>query len=93
MIQYRSLLFVWMCLLILLGLTVAASMVLHGPASLATGLLIASTKTALVFYFYMNLKTEGGLIRLAALGAFAWLLLLLILAATDYGTRPPSSGI
>jgi cytochrome c oxidase subunit 4 len=88
MIRYRPLLLVWLCLLILLGLTVGLSTVLHGPMSLAAGLLIACVKTALIFYFYMNLKSENGLVRLAALGAFAWLLLFLFLAATDYSTRP-----
>jgi cytochrome c oxidase subunit 4 len=83
----RNLLVVWVALLALLALTVAASFVFTGPASLGASLGIASAKSALVYWFFMNLREEKGLIRVVALGAVAWLLILFLLAGTDYLTR------
>lgn len=83
----RPLLLVWAALLALLALTIAASFVLTGPLSLAASLSIALAKAALVFWFYMHLKEEGGLVRLAAVAAGAWLLILFALSASDFATR------
>lgn len=81
------LVFVWAGLLGLLALTVGASLVLTGPVSFATGMGIALAKATAIFWFYMHLREEGGLIRLVAIGAGAWLLILFLLAAADYTTR------
>jgi cytochrome c oxidase subunit 4 len=48
---------------------------------------IAFCKAALVLWFLMNLRAEHGLIRIAAVGAAIWLLILLLLSATDYAAR------
>jgi cytochrome c oxidase subunit 4 len=83
----RPLLLAWLALMALLVATVAASFVLSGPISLATSLAIALAKAALIFWFFMHLREEGGLLRLVAIGAGAWLLILLLLSLTDYATR------
>ena len=83
----RSLLLVWSALLALLGLTVTASFLLAGPASFAVSLAIALAKAALIFWFFMHLREERGLIRIFAIGAAAWLLIMFLLIAADYGTR------
>jgi cytochrome c oxidase subunit IV len=83
----RSLLIVWAALLGLLALTVAASYLVTGPLSAAASLLIALAKASLVFWFFMHLREERGLVRLFAVGATAWLLILLLLLAADYATR------
>lgn len=81
--------FVWLALLLLLAVTVAASFVAAGGVNVAVSLGIAFCKAALVFWFFMNLRAENGLIRIAALGAVTWLLLLLLLSGTDFATRSP----
>lgn len=84
------LLLTWLSLLGLLGLTIGASFVLKGGPSLGTSLAIAFVKAALVFWYFMRLRAEPGLIRLAAMAGGAWLLLLVVLSFADYLTRPGS---
>ena len=83
----RRLAIVWAVLLALLGTTIGASFLLTGPASAGVSLAIAFAKAALVFWFFMQLRTETGLVRVFAVGAGVWLLLLFALAGTDYATR------
>jgi cytochrome c oxidase subunit 4 len=83
----RLLVLVWAALLSLLALTVAASFSLSGLASLAVSTGIALSKASLIFWFYMHLREETGLLRLVAIGAGAWLLILLLLSSADFATR------
>jgi cytochrome c oxidase subunit IV len=69
MVSTRSMILVWLALLLLLAATVAASFVAAGGVNVAVSLGIAFCKAALVFWFFMNLRAESGLIRIAALGA------------------------
>jgi cytochrome c oxidase subunit 4 len=78
---------VWLALSALLALTVGASFVLHGEWSVMVGLGIALAKAALVFWFFMRLKDETGLVRIFAVGAAIWLVLLLLFSSGDYVTR------
>ena len=71
----------------LLALTVGASFVLTGTASLVVSLGIAFAKVILIFWFFMQLRSEQGLIRVFAAGAGVWLLILFGLATIDYATR------
>jgi cytochrome c oxidase subunit IV len=87
MVSTRSMILVWLALLLLLAATVAASFVAAGGVNVAVSLGIAFCKAALVFWFFMNLRAESGLIRIAAVGAVTWLLLLLLLSGTDFATR------
>jgi cytochrome c oxidase subunit 4 len=84
---YIRLLGVWAALLGLLVLTVAGSFALHGASSLVLSLGVAFAKAALIFWFFMQLRTEGGLTRIAAIGAAVWLLVLLWLLSVDYVSR------
>ncbi len=83
----RLIVLVWAALLGLLALTVGASLILTGPASLAAGLGIALAKATLIYWFFMHLRDASGLIRLAAAGALVWLLILLTLVGVDYANR------
>jgi cytochrome c oxidase subunit IV len=87
MAAFRPLILVWVVLLGLLVLTLGASFLLAGLPSAAASLAVALAKAALIFWFFMHLKEESGLIRLIAIGAGAWLLILLTLTAADYTTR------
>jgi cytochrome c oxidase subunit 4 len=87
MASVRTILCVWLALMLLLAATVAASFATTGVVSAAVSLGIAFCKAALVLWFFMNLRAEDGLIRIAAVGAAIWLLILLLLSATDYAAR------
>ncbi|HEY6980321.1 cytochrome C oxidase subunit IV family protein [Reyranella sp.] len=78
---------VWGALVALLSLTVGASFLLTGAASIVVSLGIAFAKAALIFWFFMQLRGEHGLIRVFAVGASVWLLILFGLASIDYATR------
>ena len=78
---------VWGALMSFLALTVGASFVLTGTASLVVSLGIAFAKAILIFWFFMQLRNEQGLIRVFAAGAGIWLLILFGLATIDYATR------
>ncbi|MGE0744814.1 MAG: cytochrome C oxidase subunit IV family protein [Rhodospirillales bacterium] len=78
---------VWAALLVLLAAAVTSSYVATGVASLGLNVAVASAKAGLIFWFYMHMRREGGLVRLAAAGAAAWLLILFLLTAADYVTR------
>jgi cytochrome c oxidase subunit 4 len=89
---FRSLIAVWGALMALLAATVIGSFLLTGPSSIALSLGIALAKVALVFWFFMQLRRESGLVRVFAVGAAVWLMILLALTGTDYATRQYVAG-
>ncbi len=78
---------VWLALMALLAATVVSSMLLRGTAGLAASLVIALAKAALVFWFFMHLREENGLARIAATGAVLWVAILFLLSGLDIVTR------
>ena len=80
-------LLVWLALLALLALTVGCSFLPLGVAKAGVAYGIAAIKAALILWFFMEMRREGGLARLAAIAAFVWLSILLTLSAADYLTR------
>jgi len=78
---------VWIALLLLLALTLAASFVFSGLVGLCLALAIAAAKSGLVFWRYMHLRDVSGLLRVAALGATFWMIVLFAFVAADYLTR------
>lgn len=75
---------VWVGLLVLLGLTLGASYAKWGSLSTALSFLISALKTLLIAYFYMHLKREKGMTRIFALAGVAWLVVLFSLTLSDY---------
>ena len=71
----------------LLALTAGSVALPSGWWSTPVSLGIATAKAVLIFYFFMRLRTQSGLVRVFALAGFFWLAILLVLAATDYFTR------
>lgn len=82
-----TLFIVWLALMWLLAATVTASFLLKGPLGLTVSLGIAFTKAGLIYWHYMHLNEEDGLQRIAALGAGAWLSILIGFVFVDYLTR------
>ncbi len=83
---------VWALLLALLATTIGASFLPIGPLRPAVSYGIATAKAALILWFFMEMRREGGLARLAALAGFAWLAILFTLVASDYLTRGWTGG-
>jgi cytochrome c oxidase subunit 4 len=83
----KRLAIVWLALMALLALTVVGSFTVTGGASAVVSFGVAAAKVALIFWFFMQLRTEKGLIRVFAVGAIAWLGILLTLVTIDNVTR------
>jgi len=83
----KRLAFVWLALMALLSATIGASYVFTGAPSAVVSLGIAAVKAALVFWFFMQLGDEKGLIRLFAVGAIVWLGILVAFTVLDYAAR------
>ena len=67
----------------LLALTIGASFLPLGPALPAISYGIAAAKARLVLWFFMELRSEDGLARLAVLIGFGWLILLIAFTAAE----------
>ena len=78
-------------LLVLMVLTVAASMVPLGMLAVPVALTIATIKAVLIILFFMHVKDEAPLIGLMAAAGFLWLGLMLLFMMSDYVTREQMS--
>ena len=87
MTAVRSMVLVWLALVILLSISVAGSFAFTGPLNLAVSFGTATLKGALILWFYMHLKEESGLARIMAVAAIAWLVILFVMTGADYLTR------
>lgn len=74
-------------LLALLALTVAVAFVNLGPFNTPFAMLISLAKGALIVFFFMNMRRETPLVRLAGGAGIFWLGILIALAMSDYLTR------
>jgi cytochrome c oxidase subunit 4 len=81
-------LFVYLALLCLLALTIgAAQLVQLGPFKPVVNLGIAAIKAALIAWFFMHVREGSGLVRLFAVAALFWVLILFGLGLSDWLTR------
>lgn len=78
---------VWGALLLLLAATVIAVHLPLGAAKPWVSYAIAFAKAALIVWFFMDMRKEGAIARLAMLAAGVWLIMMMTLAASDYLTR------
>jgi cytochrome c oxidase subunit 4 len=85
--QALALVLVWLALMVLLTITVAATFAPFGPWKVAINMAVAFAKAGLIFWFFMHLKEQTWLARLVAVAALGWLLILLGLTQTDVLTR------
>lgn len=77
----------WAALMLLLALTVSAAFLPLGSAKPWIGYAIATAKAGVILWFFMEMRREGGIARLAAVAGFVWLVMLFALTAADYLTR------
>jgi cytochrome c oxidase subunit 4 len=83
----KSLVLVWLLLLLLLAATAGSARLALGPWNSVLNLGIAAAKAALVLLFFMRLRGAHVLVRLAAAAGVATLAILFALSASDYATR------
>lgn len=84
----KTLLAVWVSLLVLLGLTTASSYVALGIGNTLINFAIAVVKVGLIALFFMHLRRSDAAVRLAAAAAFLFLFFLAFLSFGDLLTRP-----
>ena len=83
----RGPLYAWAALCALLAATTAFAYVPLGWGNLATSLVIAVLKAAIIAVVFMELRSATGLVRLAALTGCLWLFFLFFLMSADYLSR------
>ncbi len=83
----RTHVLVWLALLVLLALTLGSAYLRLDGLNAAVNLTIAAIKTALIASVFMRLRSDGALMRLAAIAGFACLALLIGLSLADFLTR------
>jgi cytochrome c oxidase subunit IV len=83
----RDLLWSWLGLLGLLGLTVILAYQPLGALNTVLALAIAATKAMIVAIIFMDLRGSHGLTRAFAGAGFFWLGIMLWLVLCDYLTR------
>lgn len=85
--DFRSAILTWLVLLLLLGLSLLSVQFLSGPLQYAISYTCAVAIGGCIMIFYMGLRTADGMIRVFAVGAIAWLALLLLLTILEVLTR------
>jgi cytochrome c oxidase subunit 4 len=84
----RTFVLVYLVLLGLLVLTMAATFVPLGPFRPVVSIGIAVVKTGFIVWVFMHLREVTPMVRLFAAAALFWLALLFGLGLTDWLTRP-----
>jgi cytochrome c oxidase subunit 4 len=86
---------VYIALLVLLVVTVAAAFMHLGHVSIIVAMAIAVTKAALVVIYFMHVRMSSPIIKVYAVAGLLWLGILATLTFSDYLTRtwlPNSEG-
>lgn len=85
--ETAGLLLTWAALMALLAITVAAALLPIGPVKGVVNIAAAVTKAALIYWVFMHLKEVGGFLRIAAVGAALWVLILGSMVYIDITSR------
>jgi len=78
---------IWLALIVLLFIMFGLAHFNSGATGTAIILALAFVQMVLVLSFFMRLRTSTKVIRLVAAVGFCWLLIMFILAFSDYLTR------
>ncbi len=78
---------IWAILLCFTALTTGIAYIDLGNFNTIVALAIAVCKAALVVLFFMHLRHSEGLVRVVVVGAFFWLLILIVISISDFATR------
>lgn len=77
----------WAALMALLAITVLAALSPIGPVKGAINIGAAVVKAALIYWVFMHLRQMTGFLRIAAVGAALWIVLLGGMLYTDIVSR------
>lgn len=88
----RRIVTIWICLLLLAGLTVGTAYVPLGPGNMALNILIAGIKVALIGTFFMHLAAPQIVPRMVYIIAGMILVVMFALSGVDYYTRDGKDG-
>jgi caa(3)-type oxidase subunit IV len=83
----RRTFFVWIALMLLLALTVGATLAPIGAAKGSVNLLVSLAKAGLITWIFMQLRARDGLVRIAGFAAAGWLVILFGYVSLDILTR------
>jgi cytochrome c oxidase subunit 4 len=78
---------IFVALMVLLVVTVAAAFVDLGAANMPVAMLIASIKAALVILYFMHVKYSSRLTKVFVAASFLWLAILFVMTFADYISR------
>ena len=81
------LLLTWAALMALLAVTVVAALSPIGPIKGAVNIGAAVVKASLIYWVFMHLRQVNGFLRIAAVGAALWIVLLGGMLYTDIVSR------
>ena len=88
LMSYTTLAMVLAALLLLTGVTVAASSINLGKFNVPVALGIACTKVTLVLLFFMHLKYEGKAIKISFISTICFLVIMISFTFWDVAFRP-----
>jgi cytochrome c oxidase subunit 4 len=88
MISLKTYFAVFAALLVLTGVTTAASFINLGPLNVAVAMSIAVTKALLVALYFMHLRHSNRLTLVFALASLLWLMHMMTASLSDYISRP-----
>jgi cytochrome c oxidase subunit 4 len=86
-VGYRTYVFIWVILLLLLALNIAVSQILVKGIMLLLNIIIASCMALLDLVFFMNLRHEGKFLKLVVFMAIAVLTLIILFTFSDVWFR------
>lgn len=78
---------IFLALMVLTAVTTAVAFVDLGPMNVVIMLVIAFTKASLVVLWFMHARYESQLTRVTIVGAVFWLLVLIVISASDVFIR------
>ncbi len=85
--KVKTLVMVWITLVILTGTTSAVSYVELGPWNVVVALAIAVTKASLVVWVFMGVRYTTTLTRLFVVAGLVWLSIMILITFSDYNSR------
>ena len=86
-VSRKTYIIVYVALLILLALTIAADQFALGVFNTVIAVSIAAVKMLLIMLFFMHVRSSGRLTWIVAGAAFLWLGILFSLTLADFLTR------
>jgi len=86
-IAYAKYLMVWFALLLFTGVTITVAGLEFGQWSALAAIIIATVKGTLVLFYFMHLKYESALFKVALMVALLTLTIILVLTFADIAFR------